>query len=66
MIGFMLSVMMIAAIALSIGAIVLFRRGLRKQPLLMLVLVLILAINITIWTLPNPRGVAPATADLDQ
>lgn len=58
-----LSLMMLAIIALSGGAIFLFRRGgARKQAALMLALAAILAVNVAIWTLPSGGGSAPISA----
>ncbi|MEZ5709846.1 MAG: hypothetical protein R3E02_10705 [Blastomonas sp.] len=56
--------MMLAAFALVLGAIVLFRRGQRKQPGLMIVLAIILLGNVAIWSLPNERGLAPKDASV--
>ena len=55
-----LSLMMLAAIALTAGALVLWRRGERKRPALMAVLIAVLLVNVGIWTLPDSSGVAPA------
>lgn len=55
-----LSVVMLAALALLIGAIVLWRRGgSRKQVALMIVLALVALLNVAIWTLPDASGTAP-------
>lgn len=55
-----LSIMMLAAGALVLGAFALWRRtGQRKQPLLMLLLALIAVINVAIWTVPDSSGTAP-------
>ncbi|WP_338467906.1 hypothetical protein RXV95_04970 [Novosphingobium sp. ZN18A2] len=54
-----LSLMMLACIALLLGAAYLFRRGERKRPALMVVAALVLAVNIGIWTLPTTGGDAP-------
>lgn len=55
-----LSIVMLAALALVIGAFVLWRRtGLYKQPLLMLLLALVALINVAIWTVPDASGEAP-------
>jgi len=51
-----LSVAMLAAFALVIGAVVLLRRGLRRQPVLMLVLAAVLLANVFIWTVPTRSG----------
>ena len=54
--------MVLAAIALVIGAAVLWRKdGERKQILLMLLLALVIALNVGIWTIPDASGEAPLT-----
>jgi multisubunit Na+/H+ antiporter MnhC subunit len=60
-----LSLMVLAAIALVIGAILLWRKGgARKQIGLMLLLALIMAVNVAIWTLPDGSGEAPLGQEL--
>jgi len=55
-----LSIIMLAAVALVIGAIVLWRRGgTRKQVFLMLVLAAIMLANVAIWTVPDASGEVP-------
>jgi hypothetical protein len=55
-----LSILVLAAIALVLGAIALWRRGgSRKQVVLMLVMALVMAANIAIWALPDASGNAP-------
>lgn len=55
-----LSIMMLAALALVAGAFVLWRRtGEIKNPALMVLLAVIAVINVLIWTLPNADGQAP-------
>ncbi|EJL35250.1 hypothetical protein [Novosphingobium sp. AP12] len=50
-----LSLLVLTAIALVLGAVVLFRRGgYRKQAVLMLVLAAVMVMNIFIWTVPTP------------
>lgn len=51
-----LSIMVLAVIALSLGALVLWRRGVRRQAMLMLVLAVIVAGNVAIWVVPNDQG----------
>jgi hypothetical protein len=52
-----LSLLVLTAAALVLGAAWLWRRGgSRKQIVLMLVLAAVLAINVAIWTLPVPGG----------
>ena len=55
-----LSIVMLAAIALLIGAFMLWRRsGQVKQPLLMVLLALVALANVAIWTVPDASGEAP-------
>ena len=55
-----LSVVMLAAGALIVGAFLLWRRGVPpKQPLLMLLLAAIAIANVLIWTVPDASGDAP-------
>ncbi len=55
-----LSIMMLAAIALAIGAVFLWvKRGQRKQAGLMMLLAVIMIVNIAIWTVPDASGEAP-------
>jgi len=55
-----LSVLMLAALALVLGAVWLWRRpGMRKQAMLMLVLAGIALVNVAIWTLPDGEGRTP-------
>lgn len=58
-----LSIVMLAALALVAGAFVLWRRtGEVKNPALMVVLAVIAVINVLIWTLPTSTGTAPIEA----
>lgn len=60
-----LSILVLACIALVIGAIALVRRGgTRKQAGLMLLLAVIMAVNVAIWTLPGNDGSAPLGQEL--
>ena len=60
-----LSLMVLAAFALSGGAVVLWRRGERQRPALMALLVLILLVNVGIWTLPDASGEAPVSKSVE-
>lgn len=52
-----LSLLVLTAIALVLGAVVLWQReGYRKQAVLMLVLAAVLAGNIAIWVMPTRDG----------
>ena len=58
-----LSIVMLAALALVAGAFVLWRRtGEAKNPALMVLLAVIAVINVLIWTLPGEGGTAPIEA----
>ncbi len=55
-----LSIVMLAAVALVAGAFLLWRRtGEAKQPALMIVLAVIAVVNVLIWTLPTSDGERP-------
>ena len=55
-----LSIVMLAALALVVGAAVLWRRtGEAKQPALMVLLAVIAVLNVLIWTIPSESGTAP-------
>lgn len=58
-----LSILVLAAIALVIGAVVLWRKGgSPKQVVLMLVLAVVMIGNVLIWTVPDKDGEAPVDA----
>jgi len=60
MIGTVLSLLMLAAIALLAGAFVLWRRGgATKQVSLMVILAIVMIANVLIWTVPDESGEAP-------
>jgi hypothetical protein len=55
-----LSIVMLAAVALLAGALFLWcRGGASKQVWLMLLLALVMIANVLIWTLPDASGTAP-------
>ena len=55
-----LSIIMLAAIALVVGAIFLWRRGgSPKQVLLMVILAAIMLANVAIWIVPDASGDTP-------
>lgn len=54
-----LSLVMLAALALVAGAVVLWRRGSRQQAALMALLAAIMLVNVAIWTLPGTDGETP-------
>lgn len=58
--GTILSVLVLTAIALLLGAFFLWRRGGPiRQVVLMVVLALVAIINVAIWTLPDASGQSP-------
>ena len=59
-----LSILVLAALALTGGAIVLWQRGQRQQALLMLVLAGVMAVNVGIWVLPDEAGNVPVGQEL--
>ncbi|HKX78155.1 MAG TPA: hypothetical protein VJM34_06535 [Novosphingobium sp.] len=55
-----LSLLVLLAVALVLGAFVLWRRGgSRRQVVLMLILAAIAAANVAIWTVPDAKGDRP-------
>jgi hypothetical protein len=54
-----LSIVMVTALALTAGAVVMWRRGVRRQAGLMALLVVVMIVNVLIWTLPDNSGLAP-------
>lgn len=55
-----LSILVLAAIALLLGAFVLWRKGgALKQVTLMVVLAVVMIVNVLIWTVPAADGVSP-------
>ena len=58
--GTVLSILMLACIAMVLGALALWRRrGGGRQVWLMLALAVVLAINVAIWVVPSADGTAP-------
>lgn len=56
-----LSILALGVLALLGGAWLAWRRGGRRQAVLMVILAAVLAANIAIWTLPDAEGAAPAS-----
>ncbi|GAA3792544.1 hypothetical protein GCM10022600_12030 [Qipengyuania pelagi] len=54
-----LSIVVLAAIALIVGAVFAYRSGYRRQAGLMVILALVMGVNVAIWTVPNEAGQAP-------
>lgn len=59
MMDVVLSIVVLAAIALLIGAWFLFRRKERRQAWLMVVLALVMLVNVAIWSVPSADGPPP-------
>lgn len=59
MTNLVLSLLMLAAFLLVAGGVVLWRRGVRKQAGMMIVLALVALLNVAIWTVPDTAGQAP-------
>ncbi len=57
---FVLSLLVLAAFALAVASIFVWRRGGKTQALLMLLLAVIGLGNVLIWTVPDAGGIAPA------
>ena len=63
--GTVLSILMLTAIVMLLGAVYLWRqRGTSKQVWLMLVLAIVLLANVVIWVVPSVNGTAPAQQEL--
>ena len=63
--GTVLSILMLACIAMLLGALALWRRrGGGRQVWLMLALAAVLAVNVAIWVVPSADGTAPVQQDL--
>ncbi|GAB5347974.1 hypothetical protein [Alteriqipengyuania sp. 357] len=59
MLDMVLSLLVLAAIVLIVGAVILFRKGQRKQAGLMVLAALVALMNVAIWTIPDSEGRAP-------
>ena len=62
MFDLVISIIVLAAIALAVGAFVLWRKGITKQALLMAVLSFVMFINVAIWLVPMNDGQTPIEA----
>ena len=63
--GTLLSVLVLACIAMLLGALALWRRrGGGRHVWLMLALAAVLAVNIAIWVVPSTGGTAPVQQQL--
>lgn len=60
-----LSILMLATLAMVGGAAFVWRKGgPKKQVILMLVLAAVMAANVAIWVIPGPDGTAPQAPEL--
>lgn len=59
-----LSIMALAVLGLPIAAFAMWRKGDRRQAVLMAVLTLVAAVNLAIWTLPDASGTSPVAQEL--
>jgi EamA domain-containing membrane protein RarD len=62
---FALSLLVLCAIALVIGAVLMLRKGRRRQAALMLVLAAVMALNVAIWIWPTPGGQTLAASGVE-
>jgi uncharacterized membrane protein YoaK (UPF0700 family) len=62
---FALSLLVLCAIALVIGAVLMLRKGRRRQAVLMLVLAAVMAMNVAIMTWPTPAGQTVAAEGIE-
>ena len=64
---FALSLMVLAALVLTGGAVFLWRRdGATRQVWLMIVLAMVMLANVAIWTIPDGNGEAPLRRTPDE
>jgi len=56
MFDFIISLVVLAALALAAGAFALYRRGDRKRARLMALLVAVMVVNVAIWMVPTEGG----------
>lgn len=62
MFDLIISIIVLAAVALGVGAFVLWRRGARRQAMLMAILAFIMIANVAIWLVPMEDGNTPMEA----
>lgn len=56
MFDLIVSLVILAALALAGGAVVLLRKGQRKQAFLMVLLAVVMVANVAIWLVPTQSG----------
>ena len=62
MFDLVISIIVLAAIALAAGAFVLWRKGITRQAMLMAILAFVMIINVAIWLVPLEGGDTPMEA----
>lgn len=62
MFDFIISIIVLAAVALAVGAFVLWRKGITRQAMLMAILAFIMIANVAIWLVPMDDGNTPMEA----
>ncbi|RIV87598.1 hypothetical protein [Aurantiacibacter zhengii] len=62
MFDLVISIIVLAAIALGAGAFVLWRKGITKQAMLMALLAFVMLANAAIWLVPMDDGQTPIEA----
>ncbi|MFB0613233.1 hypothetical protein [Aurantiacibacter poecillastricola] len=62
MFDLIISIIVLAAVALAVGAFVLWRRGVTKQAMLMAILAFVMIANAAIWLIPMEGGGTPMEA----
>lgn len=62
MFDLVLSIILLAAIAMAVGAFVLWRKGITRQALLMAILSFVMFANVAIWLVPMDDGETPIEA----
>ena len=65
MFDLVISIIVLAAIALAAGAFVLWRKGVTKQAMLMAILAIVMIVNVAIWLVPMDGGDTPMEAAAD-
>ena len=66
MLDIVLSLLVLAALVLIVGAVILFRKAHRKQAGLMVLAALVALMNVAIWTIPDSDGRAPVDGVTDE
>lgn len=62
MFDLIISIIVLAAVALAVGAFVLWRKGATRQAMLMALLAFIMIANVAIWLVPMDDGNTPMEA----